>query len=842
LLLLGKSVLLRALAGRLSHDSGLSGELRYNGLTGAECRARGIHVTRLASYVGQNDLQFPVLTVEETLDFAKDNGVADVELLNPDESLRKMDGRRTELLMDLLGLTECKSTAIGSDLMRGVSGGQKKRAQLGETLMSNARIYALDEVSNGLDSAVTLHIFSALRQACGVNQSSVVTALQQVTPETYALFDDIILMRDGHVLYHGAREGITTWLREVMHVSAIPASLEEAGFLVDILSDPKQAFEKAALAHKVAIAQAEGRKPSPPPIQQPDSPDSAFAPISPFQVDSPSPVTDASAVPAPAAEGIVRFHIEVEQVQPQQHQPPRKQSDHSSSNSGPSPYKLSPEKLSSISDLSQLLSVNEKHVSTSIRRAHVSDALSNKESISSRTMVPANWSSYTRSQYGQEFPHSTLKHTALSCSRQSKLLSRNLTMVVPRIFNSILMGLVYGTLFYQLKQADFASRLGIIQNAVMFMAFANFQELPVAAEAKMVVVRQINAGFYPAISYTTAVNLLTLPLAILEAIVFGILVYFIPGFELDAGRFFFFLFLLLSVSSAMSQTFRTITYIAGNADVAQQMNMPFVMLFVVYGGFLIPRVSIQNWLIWAYYLSPFSWATDSLGINEFSAAVYDPLVTLNGETIRLGDSYLAAFGLRSEKVWQWAAIAYLWGFYIVLSWISSILLKFSTPVNPMGTKRPASARLTLTAGNHAKNAHGIDDADAAVPLPAVVIDVVSAPPATNGHHANGSEANGNGNGSLPLPSVHQKRLGGGAKSSAKESFQLSSMPFTPATLSWKDLKYTVYVGKEKTPKVLLNKISGYAEPGKLTALMGSSGAGQIKLIVTPRKHICSRFI
>ena len=91
-----------------------------------------------------------MLSVEETLDFAKDNGVADVSLLGETAAskLKAMDSRRTELLMDMLGLTECRSTAIGSDLMRGVSGGQKKRAQLGETLMSNARIYALDEVSH----------------------------------------------------------------------------------------------------------------------------------------------------------------------------------------------------------------------------------------------------------------------------------------------------------------------------------------------------------------------------------------------------------------------------------------------------------------------------------------------------------------------------------------------------------------------------------------------------------------------------------------------------------------------------------------------------------------------
>jgi ABC-type uncharacterized transport system permease subunit len=41
-------------------------------------------------------------------------------------------------------------------------------------------------------------------------------------------------------------------------------------------------------------------------------------------------------------------------------------------------------------------------------------------------------------------------------------------------------------------------------------------------------------------------------------------------------------------------------------SVAESLNMPFVMLFVVFGGFLIPRSEVPDWLIWAYYLSPFS--------------------------------------------------------------------------------------------------------------------------------------------------------------------------------------------------------------------------------------------
>src|SRR5689334_7945552 len=102
------------------------------------------------------------------------------------------------MLIQMLGLSECATTVVGNDLLRGVSGGQRKRVNLGEMLLTNARAFFLDEVSTGLDAAVTLHIFSALKQACAINRMAVVTALLQPTPETYALFDDTI--------FHGPRD------------------------------------------------------------------------------------------------------------------------------------------------------------------------------------------------------------------------------------------------------------------------------------------------------------------------------------------------------------------------------------------------------------------------------------------------------------------------------------------------------------------------------------------------------------------------------------------------------------------------------------------------------------
>ena len=57
--------------------------------------------------------------------------------------------------------------------------------------------------------------------------------------------------------------------------------------------------------------------------------------------------------------------------------------------------------------------------------------------------------------------------------------------------------------------------------------------------------------------------------------------------------------------------------------------------------------------------------------------------------------------------------------------------------------------------------------------------------------------------------------------------------FTPSTpgisgdvFTWQHLQYEIPVGKGQTRR-LLDDVSGYVEPGKLTALMGSSGAGKV---------------
>jgi ABC-type multidrug transport system ATPase subunit len=66
----------------------------------------------------------------------------------------------------------------------------------------------MDEISTGLDSSTTFQIIRSLKQITSILGQTTVISLLQPAPETFDLFDDIILLSDGHVVYHGPREHI----------------------------------------------------------------------------------------------------------------------------------------------------------------------------------------------------------------------------------------------------------------------------------------------------------------------------------------------------------------------------------------------------------------------------------------------------------------------------------------------------------------------------------------------------------------------------------------------------------------------------------------------------------
>ncbi|KAK6235982.1 hypothetical protein SCA6_011319 [Theobroma cacao] len=223
----GKTSLLKALSGNLNKSLKVTGEVSYNGY-----KLEAFVPQKTSAYISQDDLHIPEMTVRETLDFSarcqglgsreeimmevskreKQAGIVpdpDIDTYMKATSVKGLRGTlQTDYILKILGLDICAGTIVGDVLRRGISGGQKKRLTTGEIIVGPIKTLFMDEITNGLDSSTAFQIVACLQQLVHVTDATLLVSLLQPAPETFDLFDDIILMAEGKILYHGPRDHI----------------------------------------------------------------------------------------------------------------------------------------------------------------------------------------------------------------------------------------------------------------------------------------------------------------------------------------------------------------------------------------------------------------------------------------------------------------------------------------------------------------------------------------------------------------------------------------------------------------------------------------------------------
>ncbi|XP_073041840.1 ABC transporter G family member 36-like [Primulina eburnea] len=223
----GKTTLLLALAGKLDPTLKTRGEITYNGHMLDEFVPQ-----KTSAYISQNDVHVGEMTVKETLDFSarcqgvgsrydllselarreKEAGIfpeAEVDLFMKATAMQGVESSLvTDYTLKILGLDVCRDTIVGDELIRGISGGQKKRVTTGEMIVGPTKTLFMDEISTGLDSSTTYQIVKCLQQIVHLTEATIFMSLLHPAPETFDLFDDIILLSEGQIVYQGPREHV----------------------------------------------------------------------------------------------------------------------------------------------------------------------------------------------------------------------------------------------------------------------------------------------------------------------------------------------------------------------------------------------------------------------------------------------------------------------------------------------------------------------------------------------------------------------------------------------------------------------------------------------------------
>ncbi|OWZ15246.1 ABC transporter [Phytophthora megakarya] len=230
----GKSALMKVLSGQFPMDKNivLEGEITYNGTSRDQLLC---HLPQFVSYVDQTDIHFPMLSVRETLEFAHTFSGGKVS------TMQDVVNDHPDTVIQHLGLQSCQNTVVGDTMLRGISGGEKKRVTTGEMEFGNKLVCMLDEISTGLDSATTFDIINSQRSFAQNFHKTVVISLLQPAPEVFALFDNVLLLNDGEVLYHGPRGQVVEYFKTLGFVC--PPHRDIADFLVELSTDEQYKYQ-----------------------------------------------------------------------------------------------------------------------------------------------------------------------------------------------------------------------------------------------------------------------------------------------------------------------------------------------------------------------------------------------------------------------------------------------------------------------------------------------------------------------------------------------------------------------------------------------------------------------
>ncbi|KHO02113.1 ABC-2 type transporter [Metarhizium album ARSEF 1941] len=193
----GKTSLLNAMALRLRNSVGTkyrpSGRLTFNGAVPSDSVTRSV-----CSYVCQDDdALLPSLTVRETLRFAA--GLRLPSFMSSEEKYR-----RAEDVLMKMGLKDCANHLIGSDTVKGISGGEKRRVSIAVQVLTDPRILLLDEPTSGLDAFTANSIMEVLQGLANEGRTLILT-IHQARSDLFKHFGHVLLLaRGGFPVYAGA--------------------------------------------------------------------------------------------------------------------------------------------------------------------------------------------------------------------------------------------------------------------------------------------------------------------------------------------------------------------------------------------------------------------------------------------------------------------------------------------------------------------------------------------------------------------------------------------------------------------------------------------------------------
>ncbi|RSL70184.1 hypothetical protein CEP53_001930 [Fusarium sp. AF-6] len=708
----GCSTFLKAISNNRESFAAVEGDVSYSGIPADEQEKlyRGE-----VNYNGEDDIHFATLSVWKTLAFA---------LMNKTKRKEKADiPVIVDALMKMFGISHTKNTVVGDDFTRGVSGGERKRVSIAETLASKSTVMAWDNSTRGLDASTALDYARSLRIMTDISNRTTLVTLYQAGEGIYELMDKVLVIDQGRQIFSGPANKAKQYFIDLGF--ECPERQTTADFLTAV-TDPTERRFRPGFEHRAP--------------RTPEELESAFRNSPNYQ----ELLADVAA------------------------------------------YKES---------LHQSDYQDAKRFQGAVQEAkskHVSD----------------------KSPYTISF----IRQVIACTQREAWLLFGDTTTLWTKLFIIISNGLIVGSLFYgqPTSTAGAFSRGGALFFSILFLGWLQLSELMKAVSGRAVVARHRDYAFYRPSAVSLARVVLDFPVIFVQVCIFGIIMYFMTGLDVDASKFWIYLLFVYTTTIMVTALYRMFASLSPEINTAVRFSGISLNLLIIYTGYVIPKTQLLKdyiWFGWIYWINPLSYSFEAVMANELSDRLMDcapeQLVPQGpGVQSRYQGCAISGAGVNERQVTgsDYLEITYnytrghLWrNFGVVIAFAVLYILITVIATEMVSFAAGGGGALIFKKSRKAK--------DQAVKADA--------------------------------PADAEKAMEAGGLSSTiladSTAADVSDEPLEQITdsesiFTWRDIEYSVpYMGGERK---LLNKVSGYAKPGVMVALMGASGAGKTTLLNT----------
>jgi len=574
----GKTTLLDVLAGRTELD-GIDGHVLIDSAKPPK------NFKCMTGYVVQDDVVMGTLTIRENFMFS-------ANLRLPKNIGHKEKKQRVEDTIQELGLVKCADSKVGTEFIRGVSGGERKRTNIGMELIIKPAILFLDEPTTGLDASTANAVMSLLHSLSKRNRT-IIFSIHQPRYTIFKLFDRLTLLAAGRTAYHGpASEALD-------HFASIGYECEEHNnppdFFLDVIngdSTAVQAVNADAMKHGLenGVNGVNGVVPEVKVISNGKSDSAAMEMEELERGKSPS-----------LAEEISRKY-----------------------HSSPTFSRLQAE-------LSPIMADYER----------------NKKNGGGQSRVVAQYATNAFSQ----FRHLSVRMVKnLVRNPMASFLQIFIAM-----FMGVIVGVIYLQLGLNYP-AGVQNRVGALFFIIQNQIFSNMSAVELFINERVIFVHECASGFYRVSSYFFAkIFCDLLPMRLLPLCGFAVITYFMIGLQIDVAKFFiFFLTLFLTTLCGTAVCF-TISASVRVFAIANLFCILVFIMMMIFGGLLVNIASLPVWLRWVQYLSVFRYSLNMLTINEMTGLSFNGTAEVRNVTssfIYTGEQYLKDQGIPYETTWD----------------------------------------------------------------------------------------------------------------------------------------------------------------------------------------------